>query len=178
MRFGFGLVGILVTMAVIMMMMKYSYLSPAVMSAQHSARDQSQQISGHDANGQDARQSATLVDNIKNNKLASFKVTAVTTGGGYETYFGLQVNDDILGVIDQGTEFDVNDPIIPADRDKVLEVYEKSGQLKVDRPGVGVIILPLPGNGGGNGAIGLPGGVSIPNGAGSSRAPSGAIPTH
>jgi hypothetical protein len=172
MRLGFGLVGLLVCTGIIMLTVYFTDLSPAVMRANGPTRDEASQISGHDANG-DARKSATLTDTMKNNKLASYQVTAVTAGGGYDSYFGLQVNDEILGVIDQGTEFDVDDSIMPADRDRVFDAYEKSGQLKVDRPGVGVIVLPLPGTGS-RGGLGLPGNVPVAPG---SQTPS-AIPTH
>jgi hypothetical protein len=177
MRFGFGLVGLLVTVGLIVMMLRYTYLDQGVMNAEQKAQDQGSQISGHDANGEDARKSATLTDTMKDNKVVSYTVTAVTPGGGYESYFGLKVNDEILGVIDQGTEFDVNDTITPGDRDTVLDAYEKGGQLKVNRPGVGTITLPLSGTAG-RGPLDLPGLTPSPSGSASPRTPSGAIPSH
>jgi hypothetical protein len=176
MRLGFGLVGLLVTMAVIVIIMRMTDMNSAVLSANHSARNEASQISGHDANGEDARKSATLADTMKNNKLVSYQVTAVTPGGGYDSYFGLQVNDQIIGVINQGVEFDVGDTVMTADRDTVFDAYEKSGQLKVDRPGVGIITLPLPGTAG-RGGLGLPGMTPPPTGA-PVQSPGSAVPTH
>ena len=76
MRLGFGLVGLLVTMAVIVIIMRMTDMNSAVLSANHSARNEASQISGHDANGDDSRKSATLADTMKNNKLVSYQVTA------------------------------------------------------------------------------------------------------
>jgi hypothetical protein len=174
MRFGFGLVGLLVTVGIMVIMLKFTYLSPSVMKPSHDMQEQGTQISGHDATGGDARQSATFTDTIKNNKVVSYTVTAVTPGGGYATYFGLQVNDEVLGVISQGMEFDINDTMTPGDRDTILDAYERGGQLKVNRPGVGVILLPIAGTGGGGTLPGL----TPSYGGNSSRTPTGAIPTH
>jgi len=72
----------------------------------------------------------------------------------------------------------VNDTITPGDRDTVLDAYEKGGQLKVNRPGVGTITLPLSGTAG-RGPLDLPGPERHrPAARRRPRTPSGAIPSH
>ena len=104
MRMAFGLVGILVAIGVIVWIIS-AVEAPSMQQAANvnkNVRPQVEQISGHGTDGEDARQSIKLDGETTNGKMTGVLVTAITTGGPMESYFGLKRGDVIVEISMQG----------------------------------------------------------------------------
>jgi hypothetical protein len=139
MRAIFGLVGILVVVAVIVWFLgKGGGLdhTQQVLQSGESARRQVNQFSGNDPQtGARASESADLEMLTTAGKPSGILVTAVVPGGAYETYFGLKRNDTIVAVEYNGLRTDVKNMSASDEeaRNQVLEAYQKRGRVFVVR---------------------------------------------
>src|SRR5579863_4086944 len=97
MRMMFGLVSLLVVLAIVMLIFK-NIEAPTIETGE-KAQDQARQISGHGQDGRDAMGSFQTQGKLRNGKLDSLTVTSVRPGGALSDY-GLQAGDDILQVGD------------------------------------------------------------------------------
>src|SRR4051794_16336180 len=97
MRAGFGLVSILVAIGLIAWLMSKGVGMQGTDRQTQSRIADAAQVAGY-ARDQSMPFPSSLVvqPGTTNGKLTSLLVTAVTTGGPAETYFGLQVNDAII----------------------------------------------------------------------------------
>ncbi len=102
MKAAFGLGGLLVTLGVIIFIMasKGGWLDQAktAIDEKNKVEPQLQQLSGKDAEGNRADESATLEPQLNGGKMAGILVTALTPGGAYQTHFGFQQFDYITQI--------------------------------------------------------------------------------
>lgn len=138
MRAMFGIVGILMVLAIIVLWMNKGLShTDEVLKAGKKAEDQMAQIGGRDAVSREpAGDSAKLEVQQFSGKMDSILVTKVTPGGAYERYFGLKPNDTIIAIVLQGSEMkvkDLNDSELAVAQ--VVDAYSKKGQLVVMRDG-------------------------------------------
>ena len=99
---GFGLLGLLVVAAIIFWISygpvggaKNGYVG-TVLEKGRDARQQADQISGHDENGVPASESIKLTPVTDGEgHVRRFKVVSVVPGGPFATAYGLQANDEI-----------------------------------------------------------------------------------
>jgi hypothetical protein len=180
MRYFFGLGGILITLAVIVMIMKYAWLphTQAVLDAGDKATQTVDQIAGVDSSGMRASDTVQFEQDTNNaGQLHGLRVKSIVAGGPIEKYFGLQKDDVIIASVLNGADQRVADFDYGADKDFVMQAYQTGGQVKVMRPGVPApLTLPAvgslgplggpgfgstgsSGNGGGTGVPGLPGNI-------------------
>jgi hypothetical protein len=134
MRFaGFGLVGLLVTVG-LMMFFFYKVDAPEIQSGQ-KAMEQAAQIAGRDENRTPINQTYKLEAENQNGKLSDFLVVSVDAGSPMEKIFDLKAGDKIVGAIGRGGM--LNDFRGNGDeemcRDNIMEAYQFGGRLKVDR---------------------------------------------
>jgi hypothetical protein len=151
MRALFGLVGLLVGVGVLIWFMgsKGGGLDQTqqVLKSGESAREQISQVGGIDsATGRSAMSSAELEEINANGKTTGLKVNAVTPGGAYERFFGLQKDDTIVAVIYSGLRQNIRDMSDPEmAKAQVSDTFSKQGQLVVKR-GNSEITLPQSGD--------------------------------
>src|SRR5690606_31908885 len=99
MKFGFGLVGLLVVIGIIAFLWGPGGSHPADtartgMEAQKKVR----QLSGEGDGGMRVTDSAALEPQLRNGKVDSLLVKTVAAGGPMQQYFGLQVGDQIVEI--------------------------------------------------------------------------------
>src|SRR3712207_5393237 len=110
MRMAFGLVSVLVTVGIIILVMSMMLdKQGGSISTGIEARKQAQQIAGVGRDGEAATQSAEFEPGTGSGKLQKLTVTKVVPGGAYDTYFGLQVGDEVVGIEMAGNMLSVND---------------------------------------------------------------------
>ena len=113
MRAGFGLVGLLITIGVIVWFM-YKIELPydqAAISAGRKATEQVNQIAGNATDGSmrfDDSLTLTMQDN-SSGRLDSILVTSVVPTGPAATYFGLQKGDAIIAIETHGNRTKVRE---------------------------------------------------------------------
>jgi hypothetical protein len=137
MRMAFGLIGLLVTVGVIVWIMAAVELphTQAVIGAQKQVKPAVQEITGHDENGMDARDSIKLDTETSGGKITSVLVTSITPAGAMEKHFGLKRNDSIVeiggqgGVMTQVKEYSSSDEA----KDALLTAYQYSSPIVVVR---------------------------------------------
>lgn len=138
MRMAFGLVSVLVAIGVIVWIIS-AVEAPSMQQAanvQKNVRPKVEQIAGKDsATGEDARQSIKLDIQGRNGKMVGVLVTAITPGGAFEKYFGLQRGDVVTQIAPAGGAFmPVADMSTPAEaKDQLLSAYQNSQQIVVMR---------------------------------------------
>ena len=140
MRYAFGLVSLLVAVAIIawLMSMQSSSLHTAA-----KTREQTKQMAGYDEDGTRAMDSITLDSDSTGNKLTAVVVTDVKPTGAYARYYGLKKGDKIVQVGDQRVRDMNNDGELA--KSIVQEAYQRQQQLVVQRNGK-EITLPKPRN--------------------------------
>jgi len=110
MRMAFGLVSVLVTVGIIILIMSMMLdKQGGSISTGIEARKQAQQIAGVGKDGEAATQSAEFEPGTSGGKLRKLTVTKVVPGGAYDTYFGLQVGDEVVEIEQAGNMNTVND---------------------------------------------------------------------
>jgi hypothetical protein len=148
MRMAFGLVGLLVVIGIIVWILSAAYLphTQQVLATKKKIEPQVQQITGHSADGEDARQSIKLDSETSGGKMTSVVVTQITAGGGMEKYFGLQKGDSIVAIATQGgAEMPVKEMASAAEaKDYLLTSYQNQQHIVVMR-GDQKITLPAAG---------------------------------
>ncbi len=105
MRAGIGLLGLLIGAAVIFWISfgpmggnaKHGY-EGTVLNEGKKAREQANQISGHDENGVPVSESIKLDEVDVDGHLRRLKVVSVVAGGPFATAYGLQAGDEITEV--------------------------------------------------------------------------------
>src|SRR5688572_14473969 len=98
MRMGFGLVGLLVVVAIILIL--FVKKEEPTLRAGQKAKQEAQQLSGRGPDQLPASQSVKLEPQMRNNQIESLLVTDVTPGGALDQYFGLKKGDAIVKVGD------------------------------------------------------------------------------
>lgn len=99
MRMAFGLVSVLVVMAIMLIMFK-EFEAPEI-EVGHAVQQQMQLVSGRDANGTPVEKTYTLYTDYRSDgRLQDFQVTQVNVDSPIQTIYGVQKNDVILGTVD------------------------------------------------------------------------------
>jgi len=95
MRYMFGLVGLLVTVAIVITVFTNNAANTVKQSK--PAVDTAQQLSGHDASGKAAKDSIKLegVDDA-GGRFKGLSVVKIDPAGAFATYYGLKLNDEII----------------------------------------------------------------------------------
>lgn len=139
MRAAFGLVSLLVTLAVMLFIFKY--LQAPVIKEGKKAQDQARQITGRDEEGARVTDALTLDAQDRNGKMESVIVTDVKADSAIQKRYGLQTGD----VIVQMGELTVRDHMSSPDeaKDFLLKAYQESRDLVVIR-GWDKLTLPMP----------------------------------
>jgi hypothetical protein len=147
MRMGFGLVSILVVLAIVLIWFKNTQV-PVIERGQE-AKKEATQLSGRGPDQLPASQSVKLEPQMKNNQIESLLVTDVTPGGALDQYFGLQKGDAIVKVGDLDVR---GHPLGEGVDTQVYEAAQRNWPLVVVRGGQRVTLTPkaaggrLPGN--------------------------------
>ena len=137
MRAGFGLIGLLIVVGVIVWIMHKSTLpyTQQVLKQSESARKDVNQLAGNSRDGQmKFSESVDLETETSGGKISAIDVTKVAQGGPAETYFGLKEGDAIVEILPLGP---VKGQINSEDDAKafVQEAYQRQQQLVVMRDG-------------------------------------------
>lgn len=99
MRMAFGLVSVLVTLAIIMILIR-DFELPEVEEG-HQLQQQMQLVSGRDPNGTPVEKTYTLyADYRSDGRVQDFQVTQVNVDSPIQTVYGVRINDVILGTVD------------------------------------------------------------------------------
>jgi len=138
MRYAFGLVSLLVAVAIIAWLM--SMQAPTLKTAAKT-REQTKQMAGYDEDGTRAMDSITLDSDSSGSKLTAVVVTDIKPNGAYARYYGLKKGDKIVQVGDQRVRDMNNDGELA--KSFVQEAYQLQQQLVVNRNGK-EITLPQP----------------------------------
>jgi S1-C subfamily serine protease len=96
MRIGFGFVSLLVVLGIMMWIFK-EIEAPEIEVGQ-KAQQESEQISGRDANGVPVYRSYKAEADMHGNQFAGIRITDLTSGGPMETGYGLKVGDVVLQI--------------------------------------------------------------------------------
>jgi C-terminal processing protease CtpA/Prc len=137
MRMGFGLVGLLVVVAIILIL--FVKKEEPTLRAGQKAKEEAQQLSGRGPDQLPASQSVKLEAQMKNNQIESLLVTDVTPGGALDQYFGLQKGDAIVKVGDLDVR---GHPLGEGVDTQVYEAAQRNWPLVVVRGGQRVTLTP------------------------------------
>ena len=129
MRYAFGLVSLLVVVAIIAYMM--SMQAPALKTAA-KARTDTKKMAGYDEDGSRAMDSITLDTADSGGKTVAILVADVKPEGAFARHFGLKKGDKIVEVGGQRVR-DMNDGELA--KAMVQESYQRNQQLVVERNG-------------------------------------------
>jgi S1-C subfamily serine protease len=139
MRAGFLLLSLLVVVG-IMLVMYRTYSLPAVQVGQQ-AEQAAQQMTGRDANGVAAYKSYKAQVHLRGPQFDGIEITDLTPGGPMDTYYGLKVNDVVVGISGNNvTTFGDYDSA----KGQLDQAYQSAAQLSVIRDG-NTITLPAGG---------------------------------
>ena len=131
MRAAFGLVGILVVLAIIILIWRMGGHPADVINAAKPAVDSARQIAGQDAQGIKAQDSIRLDPVLADGKLKYVLVDDIVPGGPMDKYFGLKRNDSILSV----GPLDLCDYDGEHAKALIYEAYQRRQELTVMRNG-------------------------------------------
>ena len=130
MRMGFGLVALLVTVAIVLIL--FVKKEEPTLRAGQKAKEEAQQLSGRGPDQLPASQSVKLEPQMKNGQVESLLVTDVTPGGALDQYFGLKKDDVIVKV----GQFDIRgNPYGEGAEVMVFEAAQKNEPIVVTRSG-------------------------------------------
>jgi hypothetical protein len=135
MRVAFGLVGILVTLGVIVLIMKYFYIPSTQQAIAVQKQVEQSNFTGRSEDGTPVEDTYVLVPDENNGKLVDFQVAKLNPGSPMASHFGLQENDVILSATDgHGVEQKISQQTDEESaRLAVREAYTTSGTLLVQR---------------------------------------------
>jgi hypothetical protein len=139
MRYGFGLLALLVVVAIILVM--YSQFTlPAVKQGKH-AQEQAAQIAGVDDSGGRVSDSYDLKTEMDAGKIRGLRVTRISTTSPMKSYYGLQKDDVIIEYGAAGNMMKIREES-DAEMAKamVAEAYQKRQPLTVLRNGLPVTL--------------------------------------
>ena len=150
MRMAFGLVSVLVTIGIIILVMSMMLdRQTGSIPIALEARKEAQQIAGVGRDGEAATQSAFFEEDTSGGKLRKLTVIKVVPGGAYDTYFGLQVGDEVVEIEQSGNMTKLNDPGIGGDpgmaKAQVSDAYARSQHIVVVRNGQRLTLPLAPG---------------------------------
>src|SRR6188768_31926 len=94
MRVAFGLVSLLVVVAIILLV--FSMYEAPVLKRGKSAQDDARQIAGRDEDNAPVTDAITLDAKDRNGQMLAAVVTSVTPGSTIEKHYGIQKGDEIL----------------------------------------------------------------------------------
>jgi hypothetical protein len=144
MRAGFGLVGLLICIGVIVWIMKAAILphTEATLQAKKKAEDTLNPIAGYSRDGSMKFSDSLVVETeTKGGKIAAIDVTSVVAGGPADTDYGLKEGDAITDI----GELSVKDNI-QSESDAMNQIvqfgYERSAPLIVMRDGAKLTLSP------------------------------------
>lgn len=144
MRMAFGLVGLLVTIAIIAVL--WSKSAKTSVDTYQKVQPIVSQIAGRDANGNNIEATyADFPDMRSDGKLQDLQITQLAPDSPLAQYFGLQKDDVVIAGIDgHGVRTDLNGLNDERDgKDAIWDAYTQSGQLIVQR-GDQTLTLPAP----------------------------------
>jgi S1-C subfamily serine protease len=147
MRGMFGLVSLLVVVAIMALLFK-SYSIPMAKKGK-KVTDQVRQLSGRSQDNTPADRSIKLDAEPDNGPLKDMIVLEVTPGGAMDKFYGLQVGDKITAINGNDIRLISNNDFEMAKAQLVQEGFEKLAPITVLRNGE-TIQLPLPGHNGPN----------------------------
>jgi hypothetical protein len=128
MKAGFGLVSVLIVVALIMWMQAKN--ATTVLDKSKNARKDAAQFAGQDMDGVKAKDSIKMEPVLlSSGKLKSIKVTWLMPLGPMESYYGLMVGDEVV----QANQLDVKDSDTEMAPLMVLESYSRKLPLIVMR---------------------------------------------
>jgi hypothetical protein len=138
MRVAFGLVSLLVVLAIIMLV--FSMYEAPVLKRGKTAMDDARQLAGRDEDNLPVTHAITLDAKDRNGRMEAAVVTSITPGSTLEKVYGLQVGDEIV----QLGPLTVKDYIHSADeaKDFLLSSFQKTEPVIVVR-GTRQLSLPL-----------------------------------
>ena len=138
MRVAFGLVSLLVVIAIIMLV--FSMYEAPVLKRGKTAQDDARQIAGRDEDNLPVTHAVTLDAKDRNGRMESVVVTSVAPGSTIEKHYGLQAGDEIV----QLGQLPVKGYMNSADeaKDFLLSAYQRNEPVVVMR-GFEQLTLPL-----------------------------------
>jgi hypothetical protein len=138
MRVAFGLVSLLVVVAIILLMFSF-YQAPMIKKGV-SARDEARQLAGRDEDNAPVTDAITLDAQDKGGRMEGAVVTSVVPGSAIEKRYGFKNGDVILELGPLTVRDHMNSP--EEARDFLLDAYQKSQPVVVLR-GWERLTLPL-----------------------------------
>ena len=139
MRMAFGLVSLLVTLAIILLLFR-TYQAP-VLKTGKSATDDARQIAGRDEDNRPVTDAITLDARDRNGRMEGAVVKTITPGSTLEKFYGFQPGDVILELGPLSVRGNMSSP--DEAKDFLLGSYQKGEPVVVMR-GPNKLTLPLP----------------------------------
>jgi hypothetical protein len=138
MRVAFGLVSLLVVLAIILLV--FSMYEAPVLKRGKTAQDDARQLAGRDEDNLPVTHAVTLDAKDRNGQMQSVVVTSVVAGSTIEKHYGLQVGDEIvqLGQLPVKGYMNSSDEA----KDFLLSAYQRNEPVVVMR-GFEQLVLPL-----------------------------------
>jgi len=145
MRMGFGLLSLLVVLAIYMEFFK-TVEAPQIQVGQ-KAQQEAQQLSGRGPDGQPAMYSYKAEPYEIGNSFRGIRITDLTPDGPMATYYGLKVGDIVLqiggmDVVDFGGDYGSAKGMLDQAYQEVRPLLVQRGQDKINLP-VGGVKSPL-----------------------------------
>jgi hypothetical protein len=150
MRMAFGLVSLLVTMAIIMWLMSMQVGPGGTVPQAVVARQQVAQIAGRTPDGTSVRETIAMTPVMKGSRLEALLVSDLLLGGAMQAHFGLAKGDEIVAIETRGSDrpTPVREVTYPVDPELaeayVLEAFQFRKRLVVLRNGT-EMTMPPPG---------------------------------
>jgi hypothetical protein len=139
MRMAFGLVSLLVTLAIILFIFKY--IEAPVIKEGKKAQDEARQMAGRDEEGERVTNAITLDSQDRNGKMESVIVTDITADSAIQQRYGLEKGDVILEMGPLSVRGNMSSP--DEAKDMLQDAYQKNYSLVVIR-GWDKLTLPMP----------------------------------
>lgn len=139
MRYGLGLLALLVVVAIILVLQAYVTV-PTVRKGME-ARGQAQQIAGVDENGGRVSDTYDLKTEMDAGKIRGLRVTRISSTSPMKTYYGLQKDDVIIEYSAAGNLMKIREESdAELAKSMVAEAYQRHQPLVVLRKGLPVTL--------------------------------------
>ena len=131
MRVAFGLVSLLVVLAIILLV--FNFYSAPMLKQSKSTRDEARQIAGRDEDNAPVTDAVVLSERDRNGQMDAAVVTNIVPGSTLQTHYGLQAGDVILTM----GQLSVKGNMSSADeaKDYLLYAYQRNEPVVVMRGG-------------------------------------------